>query len=89
MSKFELKCAFLVKVILIDFQLEKYMQCKEKDVYNFCLQYKRHSDVTKWGTVFSLAPKSLYVVGLFTHLNNLIFMFAALKWLKTSIETLK
>ena len=26
---------FLVKVILIDFQLEKYMQCKEKDVYIF------------------------------------------------------
>ena len=49
------------------------MQCNEKDVYNFFLQYLRHSDVTKWGTVFSLAPKSLYVVGLFTHLNNLIF----------------
>ena len=30
---------FLVKVILIDFQLEKYMQCKEKDVCNFFLQY--------------------------------------------------
>ena len=30
---------FLVKVILIDFQLEKYMQCKEKDVYIFFLQY--------------------------------------------------
>ena len=30
---------FLVKVILIDFQLEKYMQSKEKDVYNFLLQY--------------------------------------------------
>ena len=30
---------FLVKVILIDFQLEKYMQCKEKYVYNFFLQY--------------------------------------------------
>ena len=26
---------FWVKVILIDFQLEKYMQCKEKDVYIF------------------------------------------------------
>ena len=39
MSKFGLPCAFLVKVILIDFQLEKYMQCKEKDVYNFFLQY--------------------------------------------------
>ena len=33
MSKFGLSCAlFLVKVILIDFQLEKYMQFKEKDV---------------------------------------------------------
>ena len=30
---------FLVKVIIIDFHLEKYMQCKEKDVYNFFLQY--------------------------------------------------
>ena len=29
---------FIVKVILIDFQLEKYMQFKEKDVYNFFLQ---------------------------------------------------
>ena len=60
---------FLVKVILIDFQLEKYMQSKKKDVYNFFLQFLRHSDVTKWGTVFSLASKSLYVVGLFTHLK--------------------
>ena len=39
MSKFGLPCAFLVKVILIDFQPEKYMKCKEKDVYNFFLQY--------------------------------------------------
>ena len=30
---------FLVEVILIDFQLEIYMQSKEKDVYNFLLQY--------------------------------------------------
>ena len=60
---------FLVKVILIDFQLEKYMQCKEKDVYNFFLQYQRHSDVTNRDTVVSLASKSLYVVGLFTHLK--------------------
>ena len=37
MSKFGLPCAFLVRVILIDFQLEKYMQCKKKDVYNFFL----------------------------------------------------
>ena len=36
MSKF---VQFLVKVNLIDFQLEKYMQCKEKDVYNFLLRY--------------------------------------------------
>ena len=28
---------FLVKVILIDFQLEKFMKCKEKDVYIFFL----------------------------------------------------
>ena len=41
------------------------------------------------GTVFSLASKNFYVMGLFTHLNNLIFIFVALKWLKTSIETLK
>ena len=39
MSKFGLSCAFLVKVILINFKLEKYMQCKEKDVYNFFLPY--------------------------------------------------
>ena len=45
------------------------MQCKEKDVYNFFLQYQRHSYVTKWDTVFSLASQSLYVVGLFTHLK--------------------
>ena len=30
---------FFVKVILINFQVEKYMQCKEKDVDNFFLQY--------------------------------------------------
>ena len=39
MSEFGLPCAILVKVILIDFRLEKYMQCKEKDVYNFFLQF--------------------------------------------------
>ena len=56
---------FLVKVILIDFQLEIYMQCKEKDVYNFYCSI----NVTKWGTVVSLASNSLYVVGLFTHIK--------------------
>ena len=35
MSKFGLPCAFLVKVILIDFQLDKYMQVKKKR----CLQF--------------------------------------------------
>ena len=69
-SKFGLPCALLVIVILIDFQLEKYMECKEKYVNNFFLQYLRHSgDVTKWGTIFSFASKGLYVVGLFTQLK--------------------
>ena len=45
------------------------MQCKEKDVYSFFLQYKRHSDVTKWGTVVSFASENLYVVGLITNLK--------------------
>ena len=39
MSKFGLPRAFLVKMILIDFQLEKYVKYKKKDVYNFFLQY--------------------------------------------------
>ena len=39
MSKFGLPCAFLVKVIFIDFQLEKHLQSQEKDVYNILLQY--------------------------------------------------
>ena len=38
-SKFGLLCEFLVKVILIDFQLEKYMPFKKKYVYNSFLQY--------------------------------------------------
>ena len=38
---------FFVKVIIINFQLEKYMQFKKKDVYSFSLRYLRHSDVTK------------------------------------------
>ena len=37
---------FIVKVILIDFQVEKYMQFKLKNVYNL-RHYLRHSDVTK------------------------------------------
>ena len=57
---------FLVKVILIDFQLGIYMQFKEKDVYNFFSQYWRHSDVTKWGTVLTHKSKSLNVLVLFT-----------------------
>ena len=39
MSKFGLPCAFLVKVIPIKFQVEKYMPFKVKDVYNLLLQY--------------------------------------------------
>ena len=39
MSKLEIPCAKSVKVVLINFQLEKYMQCKEKYDYNFFLQY--------------------------------------------------
>ena len=39
MSNLGSRMHFLVKAILIDFHLEKYMQCKEKDVYNFFLQY--------------------------------------------------
>ena len=36
-------------------------------------------DVTKWGTVVSLASKNLYVVGLFTQqFYFLFFMFVAL-----------
>ena len=66
MSKFGLPCAFLVKMILIDFQLEKYMQFKEKDIKKFFLQYWRHSDVTKCDTVFSHESKSLYMEVLFT-----------------------
>ena len=50
------------------------MQCKKKDVYNFFLQYKRHSDFTKWDGAFSLASISLYVVGLFTHLKLSYFL---------------
>ena len=38
-------------------------------MFTFLLQYQRHSDVTKWGTVVAFASKSLYVVGLFTHLK--------------------
>ena len=65
------------------------MQCKEIDVYNFFLQYLRHSDVTKWGTVVSLASKRLCGGVIYTPKIILFFMFTALKWLKTSIETLK
>ena len=32
-SKFGIPCAFWVKVIAIDFQLEKYIPFKEKDVH--------------------------------------------------------
>ena len=38
---------FWVKVISIDFQLEKYIPFKENDVTNFFLQNQRHSYVTK------------------------------------------
>ena len=39
MSKFGLPCVFLGKSAPIDFQLEKYIPFKEKDVSNFFLQY--------------------------------------------------
>ena len=38
---------FWVKVIVIDFQLEKYIPFKEKDVFNFYMLYYCHNDVTK------------------------------------------
>ena len=40
MSKFGLPCAFVwIKVIAIDFQLDKYIPFKEKDVSIICMQY--------------------------------------------------
>ena len=68
MSKFGLPCAFLVKVILVDFQLEKYIQCNEKDVYIFSCSINV-TVTSQNGVTCSLAPKSLYVVGLFTNLK--------------------
>ena len=38
-SKFGLPCAFFGRSDFYRFKLEKYMQSKEKDVYNFFLQY--------------------------------------------------
>ena len=81
---------FLVKVILIDFQLEKYMQSKEKDVYNFfsCII---NVTVTSQNGVpsFHLHQRAYMWWGYLHKLNSLIFMFVALKLPKTSIETLK
>ena len=37
---------FLVKVSNIHFLVEKCILFKKKDVYNFSLVFKRHSDVT-------------------------------------------
>ena len=50
--------------------------------YNFFLQYLRHSDVTKWDTVFSHESKSLYVVVLCTPTRNVFLLFVASKWLE-------
>ena len=72
---------FLVKVIFIDFRLEKYLLFKKKYVYNFFLHYLRHSDVTKWGTVFLHEPKSLYVIVLSTPKVIVFLMLAVLKWI--------
>ena len=80
---------FLVKVILIDFQLEKYMQCKEKDVYNFFLQYLGHSTSQNGVPSFHLHQRVYMWCDYLHTYNNLLCMFVALKWLKTSIETLK
>ena len=80
---------FLVKVILIDFQLKKYMQCKEKDDYIFACNI--NVTVTSQNGVPSFTRiKELICGGVITHLKILLFsMFVALKWLETSKETLK
>ena len=66
----------LAKEILVDFQLEKYMQFKKMYIFIFFLQ--NQSDVTKWGTVYSHQIKNLYVVVISTPTVIACLVFVAL-----------
>ena len=90
MSKFGLPCAFFGKSDSYKFSARDiYAVYRKRCLHFFFLQYKRHSDVTKRGTVFSLALKSLYAVGLFTHLKYFYYYVCCIEMVKTPIETLK
>ena len=56
------------------------MQFKDKDIKKVFLQYWRHSDVTKWDTVFSHESKSLYMVVLFIPTIIVFLLSVALEW---------
>ena len=78
---------FGVKVIHIDFQLEKYIPFKEKDVSN-CFPCSIKVTVTSQNDVPSChMNQTVYTCKCCIHLNS--FLCIALKWLKTSIEGLK
>ena len=51
-------------------------------IYIFFLQFLRHSDVTKWDTVFSHESKSLYVEVLYTPTIIVFLLFVASMWLE-------
>ena len=79
MSEFGLPCAFLVKLIHINFQLEKYMQFKKKDIYIFsCI-----INVTSQNWVPSFYMNESANVWLFyLHLNNHIFDVCCVEMVK-------
>ena len=57
---------FLVKVILIDFKLDKYMKLKGKDVFIFFLAVLRSQRRNKKGTQYFQMNQRAYEVVFFT-----------------------
>ena len=91
MSKFGLLCAFFGKSDSYRFSTRKiYMQCKEKDVYIFFLAVLTSQWRHKIGyRLFTCIKELICGEVIYTPKIILFCMFVALKWLKTSTETLK
>ena len=89
MSKFWLLCALFGKSDSFQFSTRKYMQCKEKYVYNFSCSI--NVTVTSQNGVPSFHLHERLICGgvIYTPKIILLFYVCCIESVKTSIETLK
>ena len=90
MSKFGLPCAFFGKSDSYRFSTRKIYGVSGKRCLQFFLSVLMSQSLHKTGYRLNTCTKELICGGvIYIPKIILFFMFVALKWLKTSIETLK